>query len=125
MKPVVSTFLAGLLFLSSLVPHNDLGELAKLPQLLAHYHFHHSPAGGRLTLVEFLVEHYGSGTKHHFGCTFSGQHKQDHQRLPLHGSHHGAKVAFVVPATGRVAVPYPPRTWAAQAYRPTGHRWVA
>jgi len=123
MKSVVATFLAGLLFLGSLVPQNDLGELAKKSRP-AYYHFHHSPAGGCLTLAEFLVVHYRAGTKHHFGCTFSGQHQQDHQRFPLYGSPHGAKVALVVPATGRVAVPRPPRTWAARAYRPACHPGV-
>ena len=34
MKSVVALLLAGLLLLGSLLPHNDLAELGKLPQLL-------------------------------------------------------------------------------------------
>lgn len=81
----------------SFVPQNDLDELTKLPQLLAHYRFHHSAAGGSLSLTEFLVEYYGSGAKQHFGCMFSSQHRRDHQGLPLHGRHTSGGVAFVPP----------------------------
>jgi len=87
MKVVVSLFMACLMLVGSLIPQNDLSELSKLPQLVEHYRFHHSVAGGGLSLSQFLAEHYGSGTKQHFGCTFSPQHQQDHQGLPLHGRH--------------------------------------
>ena len=87
MKSVTAFFLACLMLVGSFIPQNDLSELGKLPQLLEHYHFHHSVAGGGLSLVQFLAEHYGSGTKQHFGCTFEPQHQQDHQGLPLHGRH--------------------------------------
>lgn len=108
------------MLLGSCVPGNDLGELAKLPELARHYRFHHSAAGGGLTLGQFMVEHYGSGTKEHFGCTFSVRHQQDHQGLPLHGRHSGEAVAFLVapaPQFGgarRVprAVAGPRSTWA-------------
>jgi hypothetical protein len=87
MKVVLSLFMACLMLVGSLIPQNDLSELSKLPQLVEHYRFHHSVAGGGLSLGQFLAEHYGSGTKQHFGCTFSPQHQQDHQGLPLHGRH--------------------------------------
>lgn len=87
MQAVVSFFMACLMLVGSFIPQNDLSELSKLPQLVEHYRFHHSVAGGGLSLGQFLAEHYGSGTKEHFGCTFSPRHKQDHQGLPLHGRH--------------------------------------
>ncbi|GAC1368727.1 MAG: hypothetical protein NVSMB30_05760 [Hymenobacter sp.] len=93
------------MLLGSFVPQNDLSELAKLPQLVEHYRFHHSAAGGGLSLAEFLVEHYGTGTKQHFGCTFSARHQNDHQGLPLHGRHvGGGGVSFIAPG-GRVVLP--------------------
>ena len=95
------------MLLGSIVPQNDLSELAKLPQLVEHYRFHHSAAGGGLSLGQFLVEHYGAGTKQHFGCTFSARHQHDHQGLPLHGRHAGAGNTFVA-AISRPALPARP-----------------
>lgn len=103
MKPVTAFFMACLMLVGSFVPQNDLSELAKLPQLLEHYRFHHSAAGGGLSLAEFLAEHYGSGTKQHFGCTFSARHRHDHEGLPLHGRHTSGGGAFV-PVAARLAL---------------------
>ncbi|QKG56347.1 hypothetical protein GKZ68_06660 [Hymenobacter sp. BRD128] len=108
------------MLVGSFIPQNDLSELSKLPQLLEHYRFHHSVAGGGLSLAQFLAEHYGSGTKAHFGCTFEPRHQQDHQGLPLHGRHscsgHG-HVAFLPLALTAGVVGRPvPRT--GRAYRP-------
>jgi len=102
MKLLVARLLACLMLVGSLVPQNDLSELSKLPQLLEHYRFHHSVAGGGLSLVEFLAEHYGSGTKQHFGCTFESRHQHDHQGLPLHGRHAGEGGVFLVTGAGLV-----------------------
>ena len=87
------------MLLSSLIPQNDLAELSKLPALLEHYRFHHSVAGGSMSLAAFLVEHYGAGTKHFSGCHLSSQHQQDHHNLPLR--HHGncPVVVFVLAGT--------------------------
>ena len=104
MKPVAAFFLACLMLVGSFVPQNDLSELAKLPQLLEHYRFHRSAAGGGLSLAEFLAEHYGSGTKQHFGCTFSARHRHDHEGLPLHGRHTSGGGTFV-PVAARPALP--------------------
>ena len=111
MKRLAAFFLSLLMLLGSCVPENDLGELAKMPELVKHYRFHHSAAGGGLTLGQFLVEHYGSGTKAHFGCTFSARHQQDHQGLPLHGHHSCEAVGFLV-ARG------PQLGWAPRVGRP-------
>ena len=102
MKAVVAFFPACLMPVGSFVPQNDLAELSKLPQLLEHYRFHHSAAGGGLSLAEFLAEHYGAGTKEHFGCTFSARHQHDYQGLPLHGRHTGGGVAFMLLAAAAV-----------------------
>ena len=97
MKSVLSLFLACLMLVGSFIPQNDLSELGKLPQLVQHYRFHHSVAGGGLSLAQFLAEHYGSGTKQHFGCTLAPRHQQDHQSLPLHGRHSCSEhVAFLL-----------------------------
>jgi len=121
MNAGISFFLACLLLIGSFIPQNDLSELGKLPQLLEHYRYHHSAAGGGLSLGQFLAEHYGSGTKQHFGCTFSPRHQQDHQGLPLHGRHAGSgHVAFLLlaptPLRGRQPLPAEVR-----AYRTAAH----
>jgi len=123
MQTVVSFFLALLMLVGSFIPQNDLSELSKLPQLVQHYRFHHSVAGGGLSVAQFLAEHYGSGTPQHFGCTFSPRHQQDHQSLPLHGqhecSHHAAY--FFLPALAPPALAGKPALCVGQAYRPAAH----
>ena len=115
LKSVVSCFLAVLLFVGSLVPQNDLMELTKLPQLLEHYRFHHSAAGGGLSLGAFLAEHYGAGTRHYAArCGLSPRHRHEHQGLPLRCQHGGGAVAFVLP-TGRPALPVRAAGFAAAA----------
>ena len=103
MRATIAFFLGILLLLGSFVPGNDLGELAKLPELMKHYEYHHSAAGGGLSFGEFIAEHYGAGTKHYAGCSLSPQHQQDHHNLPLR-CHHGCATAnFVVAAPVRLA----------------------
>lgn len=123
MQAVVSFFLACLLLVGSFIPQNDLSELSKLPQLVEHYRFHHSVAGGGLSVGQFLAEHYGSGTKQHFGCTFSARHQQDHQGLPLHGQHECSNhiAFFFLPALTALAPAGRPAAWQGQAYRPAAH----
>jgi hypothetical protein len=123
MQSVVSFFMACLMLVGSFIPQNDLSELSKLPQLVEHYRFHHSVAGGGLSLGQFMAEHYGSGTKEHFGCTFSPRHQQDHQGLPLHGRHtcsNHVAFAFLLasPALAFVRQLAPAE---GLAYRPAGH----
>jgi hypothetical protein len=120
MKSVVSFFLACLMLVGSLIPQNDLSELSKLPQLLEHYRFHHSVAGGGLSVAQFLAEHYGSGTPQHFGCTFSPRHQQDHQGLPLHGHHEcsGHAAFCFLPAVAPLALAGHAAPWVGQAYCP-------
>jgi hypothetical protein len=105
MKPVAAFFLACLMLLGSLIPQNDLAELSKLPTLVQHYRFHHSEAGGGLSLTAFLVEHYGAGTRHLHGCTLSQRHHQDHHNLPLHNCHGNCQGGVFVLATGRLLLP--------------------
>ena len=127
MKPVLSFFLAFLMLVGSLIPQNDLSELSKLPQLLEHYRYHHSVAGGGLSLAQFLAEHYGSGTPQHFGCTFSPQHQQDHQGLPLHGRHEcsGHASFCFLPAVAPLALAGHAAPWVGQAYCPaSGVRYL-
>jgi hypothetical protein len=123
MKSVVSFFLALLMLVGSFIPQNDLSELSKLPQLVQHYRFHHSVAGGGLSVAQFLAEHYGSGTAQHFGCTFSARHQQDHQGLPLHGHHecssHAAFFFLLTNAAPALAQQLPPA--ASPQYRSAAH----
>ncbi len=105
MKPVAAFFLACLMLLGSLIPQNDLAELSKLPTLLEHYRFHHSAAGGGLSLTAFLAEHYGAGTRHLHGCTISQRHHQDHHNLPLHNCHGNCPASVFVLAAGRPLLP--------------------
>ncbi|QKG52691.1 hypothetical protein [Hymenobacter sp. BRD67] len=109
------------MLVGSFIPQNDLSELSKLPQLLEHYRFHHSAAGGGLSLAQFLAEHYGSGTKQHFGCTFSAQHQQDHQGLPLHGQHGDSNhLSFLVYSAGPLLLRQP-LALGGPAYRPAAN----
>ena len=116
MRATVAFFLGILMLLGSFVPENDLGELAKLPQLVEHYQYHHSAAGGGLNFGEFIAEHYGAGTKHYSGCSLSQRHQQDHHNLPLR-SHHGGTVNFVVAAATRLVFVAQPETANLPAYR--------
>ena len=117
MRATVAFVLGLLMLLGSIVPDNDLNELAKLPQLVEHYQFHHSAAGGGLTFGQFMVEHYGAGTRHYAGCSLSQRHQQDHHNLPLR-SHHGTNaVNFVVTAAARVAFAARAEKATAVAYR--------
>ncbi|MDQ2793563.1 MAG: hypothetical protein M3Y12_06095 [Bacteroidota bacterium] len=117
MRAPLAFFLGILLLLGSFVPENDLGELAKLPQLVEHYEYHHLAAGGGLSFGQFIAEHYGAGTKHYAGCTLSPRHQQDHHNLPLR-CHHGCVVLhFVVAAATRVAFGAQPDMAVVRAYR--------
>ena len=108
-----------LMLLGSFVPENDLGELAKLPQLVEHYQYHHSAAGGRLSFDQFIAEHYGAGTRHYAGCTLSPRHQQDHHNLPLRSHHSCATFSFVVAPITRLVFVARPETAVAAAYRAT------
>lgn len=105
------------MLLGSVVPENDLGELAKLPQLVEHYQYHHSAAGGGLNFGQFIAEHYGAGTKHYAGCSLSPRHQQDHQNLPLRCHHGYGTVGFVVAAAIRPVFVTQRETTDLQAYR--------
>ncbi|NML64139.1 hypothetical protein HHL22_02875 [Hymenobacter sp. RP-2-7] len=105
------------MLLGSFIPQNDLAELGKLPQLLEHYRYHHSAAGGGLSLTEFLAEHYGAGAKHLSGCHLSPQHQSDHHNLPLRDHSNCPQVVFLLSA-GRPALPLAqPGKLAARLYR--------
>ena len=117
MRATVAFVLGMLMLLGGFVPENDLGELAKLPQLVEHYQYHHSAAGGGLTFGEFMMEHYGAGTKHYGGCSLSQRHQQDHHNLPLRSHHDSGSVNFVVAAATRLVFVARPETATALAYR--------
>ena len=117
MRAPLAFFLGILLLLGSFVPENDLGELAKLPQLVEHYEYHHSAAGGGLNFGQFIAEHYGAGTKHYAGCTLSPRHQHDHHNLPLRCHHGCVLLHFVVAAATRVAFVARPATAVVRAYR--------
>ena len=105
------------MLLGSFIPENDLGELAKLPQLVEHYEYHHSAAGGGLNISQFLAEHYGAGTKHYAGCTLSPRHQQDHHNLPLRCHHGCVTFSFVVASATRLVFVSRPEMVAAPVYR--------
>lgn len=103
MKSVLAFFLALLMLAGSLIPQNDLAELTKLPELVDHYQYHHTVAGGSLSLSEFLVLHYSPNTTHYLHV-HSAQHNIEHQKLPLHSHHDCVMAAYVLP-TRPVVVP--------------------
>lgn len=83
------------MFVGGLMPHNDVEELGKLPQLLAHFQYHQTPQGGSLTFSQFLSAHYNLGGSVIQQCPPSTEHDQ----LPLHGQHRLPNLEYVVPAT--------------------------
>lgn len=103
MKRVVALFLATLLLFGSLIPQNDLSELNRLPELVEHYQYHHTVAGGSLSLGQFMVLHYSPDTTH-YQLVREGKHRIEHQKLPLHSHHNCIPVAFVLPVA-RLLVP--------------------
>ena len=119
MRATVAFVLGLLMLLGSLVPDNDLGELAKLPELAKHYEFHHSSAGGGLTFGQFMVEHYGAGTKHYDGYSLSQRHQQDHHNLPLRCHHGCVTLSFVVTPVTRLVFVARPVAATVRAYRAT------
>ncbi|GAB3856790.1 hypothetical protein GCM10028822_29580 [Hymenobacter terrigena] len=117
MRSTIAFILGILMLLGSFVPENDLGELAKLPQLVEHYEYHHSVAGGGLNFGQFIAEHYGAGTKHYTGCTLSPRHQQDHHNLPLRCHHGCVTFSFVVSPVTRLLFVARSETAVVQAYR--------
>ncbi|WP_201986544.1 hypothetical protein [Hymenobacter rubidus] len=117
MRSTVAFFLGILMLLGSFVPENDLGELAKLPELVKHYEYHHSAAGGGLNFGQFIAEHYGAGTKHYAGCTLSPRHQQDHHNLPLRCHHGCVALNFIVASVTRVVFTAQPEMAVPRAYR--------
>ncbi|GAB3869472.1 hypothetical protein GCM10028824_16500 [Hymenobacter segetis] len=117
MRAPLAFFLGILMLLGSFVPENDLGELAKLPQLVEHYEYHHSAAGGGLNFGQFIAEHYGAGTKHYAGCTLSPRHQQDHHNLPLRCHHGCVTLSFVVAPVTRLVFVARPETAVVPTYR--------
>lgn len=105
MQRLTASFLSLLMFVGSFVPRNDLGELAKLPGLVQHYRYHHSAAGGGLSVGQFLAEHYGADEPRHFGDTFAAWHHHDHHSLPLHDVRPSNWVGFVLTQPVRVGQP--------------------
>lgn len=103
MKSVLAFFLTLLMLTGSLIPQNDLSELSRLPELLEHYRYHHTAAGGGLSLGEFLLLHYSPTTTHYLRV-HSAQHNIEHQKLPLHSHHNCALMAYVLPVRS-VVVP--------------------
>jgi len=73
MKNRLVAFLAMVLLAQSLSPL--MRELAKAPELVAHF-YTHQEEGDELTLLDFLAQHYGSQTHRH-----NAEH--GHSQLPF------------------------------------------
>jgi hypothetical protein len=111
MKPVLAFLLSLLMLVGGLMPLNDVEELGKLPQLVQHFQYHHSPQGGGLSFRQFLRVHYGGATNAGFYCPPSTEHDQ----LPLRGSHQCPNLEYVVPGA-RLLAPLPSQTWPSLVY---------
>ncbi len=66
----LAIYFAVWLFLGSLFPQTDLGQLSKVPILLLHYHIEH--AG--ISMLDFIDLHYGKKAASH----------GTHEDLPMH-----------------------------------------
>ena len=76
MKQLLAIGLALLLFGGSLVPSMSTEQLARLPELVTHFHEHQREEGQSLSVWSFLMEHYRSDSQHHKTS------KHSHSRLP-------------------------------------------
>lgn len=112
MKAALALFLSLIMFVGGLMPHNDVEELGKLPQLLAHYQYHQTPRGGSLSFTQFLSAHYNFGGSTIQQCPPSTEHDQ----LPLHGQHRLPNLEYVVPAT-RLLTLQLASSWPASTYK--------
>lgn len=74
MKSIFSTVLAIWICLGSLMPMNDMEELAKVPDLIYHFQEHKAESGGDFSFFQFLDEHYGHGKQ---------TQDQKHKKLPF------------------------------------------
>ncbi len=80
MKSLVTLLLSAHLLLAGLMPHADVHELSKLPNLVTHFLEHKTDANA--SLVEFLAVHYGSpedGLQEHQDKSHEELPFQDHQ----------------------------------------------
>ncbi|MDF7815787.1 hypothetical protein [Hymenobacter sp. YC55] len=112
MKAALALFLSLIMFVGGLMPHNDVEELGKLPQLLEHFQYHQTPQGGSMSFRQFLSAHYNLGGSTIQQCPPSTEHDQ----LPLHGQHRLPNLEYVVPAT-RLLTQQLPLSWRTAAYR--------
>jgi len=86
MKSLGVILLAFWLTLGSFMPQNDMEELAKIPNLYAHFQEHKEQQGNHLTFLDFITEHYS--TKN---CEDKG-----HKQLPFF-EHQIPGLIFLIP----------------------------
>lgn len=96
MKSLATILLSVHLLLAGLMPHADVHELGKLPNLVAHFLEHKTDTNASLT--GFLAIHYGST---------EGEHQDDsHGELPFQDHHHAwhSHAFLPAPAAERTAI---------------------
>ncbi|WP_460983790.1 hypothetical protein [Spirosoma fluminis] len=81
MKQVIALLLAVLIFTGNLLPRVNNERVARLPELMAHYHEHQREEGCDLAFWAFLIEHYVLDSHHHKAPNHS------HSRLPAVDNH--------------------------------------
>ena len=95
MKNRVAIFLALALLAQSLFPL--LGQLARIPALVAHFYAHHDHAhhsqGDELSFFDFLAEHYGARSHH-------DDTRQGHSNLPFCSTDTSFTVMLFAPPAG-------------------------
>ncbi len=120
LKSITAICLSFLMLVSSLIPQNDVEELAKLPALFRHYRYHAQPAQGGLTLGQFLARHYAAGAASgtnswHLGSvTKIKRPRGEHDSLPLQGEHNVPPLVYLVP-TVQLVLPTARPHWVSQA----------
>ena len=93
---MLALFLLFSYFFSAILPQEDLQELAKITDLIAHYQ-EHSEENPDISLIEFWNLHYGKDATNH--------HTQDtgcHNKLPFKNHHH-TDITFV---TANIDLPH-------------------
>ncbi len=76
MKEKLALVLILIVLCNALFPAGGLSELCKLPKLLQHYSKHHAPGEQKVSISQFLLDHY-TPSDH--------QHEHDHSDLPVLG----------------------------------------
>ena len=105
MQGLFTILLSFWILLGSLMPGNDMEEMAKIPDLIGHYLEHKASAGNDFSFARFITEHYNQKKE--------SDSDQAHKKLPFF-EHQCPGLVFVIPQFHFLMVQ--PLDWIKQAH---------